>query len=263
MSYLPYQHNFLSHVDEIKNLLIVVAMDVEERALLKNIDFVTQILGKKTQIILKSFDLPKCKVTVTKSGIGLANASMHLAMIAEMIEVDAVVLLGVGGALDERLQVGDTVIAKQVIQHDSVASADSRTHLIAPGELTLSASPEEQVDPVMKTDEILMKWLRLCVGTTYKGQVFEGTLLSGSEFAASAKRKKELRALVDDALMVDMEAAAFAQVARRLKLPFIAAKTVADRASPDHSVSKDYVSFLTAATEHSEGLLRELLKTFS
>ena len=242
--------------------MIVVAMDVEEKAILKNIDFVSRSYGKKTPIVLKSFDLPRCKVTVTKSGIGLANASVHLAMIAELIDVDAIVLLGVGGALDEKLQVGDTVVAKQVIQHDSLASANSRTHFIAPGELTLSASSDQQVDPVMKCDEVLMKWIRLGIESTHKGQVYEGTLLSGSEFAASAKRKKELRALEANALMVDMEAAAFAQVARRLKIPFIAAKTVADRANPEHSVAKDYVNFLSAATEHSEGLLHALLATF-
>lgn len=262
-TYLPYKHNFLTDIHQVKNLLVIVAMESEEKALLDGMSFKTKTIGHRTLFSVKEFHLPKCNVTISRCGIGIANAAVLLSMIAESIPIDAIVLLGVGGALDEKLQVGDTVISRQIIQHDSISSTEDRKIFIAPGELTLSTSTEKQVDPVMKCDEVLIRWIREGIEISHKGKFFEGTILSGSEFAANSSRKKQLKQMDSQALMVDMEAAALAQFSRKLQIPFVAAKTVADRASPDTSVSEDYSIFLSSATAHSKSVLDKILETFS
>jgi adenosylhomocysteine nucleosidase len=261
--YLKYRSTFLENISQVKNLLVIVAMESEEKALLSGIVTNEITYGSKIKTIARQFKLPKCHVTVARSGVGLVKAGILLTTIAENQTIDAVILLGVGGALDESLSVGDTVIANQIIQHDSVASGSESTHFMAPGELTLSSPPDQQVDPVMRCDSILVDWIKSAIVTSHSGKIFTGTILSGSEFAASAERKKALRALASDALLVDMEAAALAQISRMMQIPFVAAKTVADRANPETSISDDYKTFLTAATSHSSGVLQALLRTFS
>lgn len=236
-------------------------MEAEETALLEGSEFRALELGSRLKVPLKQISLRKCDVLVGRSGVGLVNAGVLLASLLENYPVDAVILLGVGGALDDRLLPGDTVIARQIIQHDSIMSLEAGRKFIAPGELTLSAKPEEQVDPVMKSHPVLIQWVHTALSESPSGQIYEGSILSGSEFAGSSKRKAELRSLDADALMVDMEAAALAQITRKLGIPFVAAKTVADRANPQ-SVSDDYKTFLRAAAAHSRSVFQALLKTF-
>lgn len=262
-AYKPYRSDFLQAMDQVKDLLIIVAMESEEQALLSEIQTQEIAYGKTLKLTAKQFNLPRCRVTVARSGVGLVKAGLLLATIVEHQKIDAVLLLGVGGALDKSLAIGDTVIAKQVIQHDSISSTQHRNILIAPGELTISASADQQTDPVMRCDSTLRAWISSAMKNSGAGRVAEGTILSGSEFAASPDRKAALRALADDALLVDMEAAALAQVSRMLSIPFAAAKTVADRAEPESSVFDDYKKFLSAATAHSHGVMKSLLATFS
>lgn len=259
--HLPYKSDFLSTIAQVRHLLIIVAMKSEEEALLNKVEFKTTVLGRKLKIDLKEFSLAGHQVMVARSGIGLVNAAILLTQIAEQRPIDAVLLMGVGGALDPKLRAGDIVISNQIVQHDSTFSSDGRDLFIAPGELTLSAPPDQQVDPVMRCDSVLIDW---AFETLKKenGGVFRGTILSGSEFVANVGRKQELHALLPDALLVDMEAAAVAQICRRLSLPFVAIKTVADRAVPDTSISQDYKRFLQAASEHGSAILHGLLKTF-
>jgi nucleoside phosphorylase len=112
--------------------------------------------------------------------VGTANAAVLLSLAAEHIDIDALVLLGVGGALDPRLEVGDTVISKKIIQHDSISSDENRTKFIAPGELTLSVSEDQQVDPIMKCDEVLLGWVR-------KGKERKGKERKGIELGHQGK----------------------------------------------------------------------------
>jgi adenosylhomocysteine nucleosidase len=260
--YLKYKSDFLENMSEVKNLLIVVAMDSEEKALINGVQSREVTYGKKLKITSRQFDLPKCRVTVARSGVGLVRAGILLHAIAEHQPVDAILQLGVGGALDRELNVGDTVVAREIIQHDSVSSSDHGNNFIAPGELVLSAPSDQQVDPIMRCDSVLVNWIKSAFALAKCGKVFEGTILSGSEFAASTQRKQALKALAHNVLLVDMEAAALAQVARMLQIPFVSAKTVADRADPKSSIPDDYKKFLESAASHSASVLQALLKTF-
>ncbi len=254
--YRPYRSDFLSHLSEVKHWLVVVAMESEEEALIAGLETRELRYGKRLPIRVRHLDWPHGRLTVARSGIGLVKAGMLLSGIVEHEPVDAVLQLGVGGALDERLEIGDTVIARQVLQHDSLAGGLAEKVWIAPGELTLSASDENQVDPFMRCDRLLVDWVKGALSGG-EGKVYEGTLVSGSEFAASPARKRELRALAEDALLVDMEGAALAQVCRMLSIPFVSAKTVADRVEPgEHSVAKDYVTSLERAAARSAALLK-------
>lgn len=246
----------------MRRLLIIVAMKSEEDALLRGAKLKKTVLGIKSKIELKEFNLPRCRVMVARSGVGLVNGGSLLTQLAEHRAIDAVVLLGVGGALDKNLAAGDVVVSRQIVQHDSLLSAAGKDVLIAPGELMLSLKSNKQVDPIMRCDSVLVAWAADSLQKECRDALCTATILSGSEFVANAARKAELRALYPDAALVDMESAAIAQIARRMKLPFVAIKTVADRAEPESSIAKDYARFLKASSEHGRAVLRGLLRSF-
>ncbi len=259
--YLPYQSDFLNTIYDIKTLFCMVAMDSEEDALLAGHAYTVKEFGRRKKITVKEFNLPHCKVIVGRSGVGLVNAGVLFTMVAEEYPIDAAILLGVGGALDEELNAGDTVIARQVLQHDSMSTLDIGNLFIAPGTYTLSADENNQIDPVIRCDQILVRWVEQVLKNN-QYSLFQGSILSGSEFAGRTDRKKYLRSLKEDALLVDMEAGAIAQIARSLKIPFVAVKTVSDRVKPDSSIADDYKVFLKSAADTSAAVFKGLLSTF-
>jgi adenosylhomocysteine nucleosidase len=259
IKYMPYRSDFLSDINQMNCIAIIVAMEVEELALTDGENFKDQIIGNRTKCSVKELKLRGRQILVSQSGVGLVNAGIRLTLLLEHYPVDSIILLGVGGALGENLKIGDTVIANQVVQHDSLSSHDDNHLLIAPGELTISASPDKQVNPVMRCDTVLTKWLyNVFEKASENERIVEGTVLSGSEFVASSKRKLEIRRTDKDALLVEMEASALCQIARRMNIPIGIAKTVVDRLNPDNSVSDDYKTFMNYAVKHSKNVMNNL-----
>lgn len=240
----------------IKRLLAVVAMSVEEEAILKTLGAYEEItisnsLGIKAKVFRKN---GKELILVT-SGIGPVNAGLTTALVADKFQLDGVLLFGVAGAVKPGLEIGQLVVATEVIQHDSVYSSDSGDQLMAPGAPYVSVDPKERNNPIFKTDPIFREWLSKGLQAYPKVKFSEGTLLSGSEFVGSAARKIEIAALRHNSLAVEMEAAGIAVVVRRLGLPFAVLKTVADRLNPDESISSDYNQFIQGAAENAGDIM--------
>ena len=59
------------------------------------------------------------QVVLAGSGMGKVNAAIVTTLLADRYSCGAVVLSGVAGGLDPRLDIGDVVIAEHVVQHDS------------------------------------------------------------------------------------------------------------------------------------------------
>lgn len=237
-------------------ILLLAAMEIEEQALLADRPFLpVQTVHSALGIAYRSLTQGDKTFLVARAGVGPVNAGLTLAFIAERVALDGVLLLGVGGALAPELVLGDVVVAEAVVQHDSFISGKHRRELMAAGELYLSA--ETKVDPVIATDPGLTDWVS---GGFAAGECRSGAILSGNEFVGNTERKLTIAAHHARALLVDMEAAGVAQVARKLRLPFAVAKTVADVLHPPDSVSRDYRRALEKAAQHAGQVLHRLLE---
>jgi adenosylhomocysteine nucleosidase len=64
-------------------------------------------------------------------------------------------------------------------------------------------------------------------------RVHRGLIVSGDRFVATAAESRRLQAELPDALAVEMEGAAVAQVCHGYGLPFAVLRTVSDRADDD------------------------------
>jgi nucleoside phosphorylase len=132
------------------------------------------------------------------AGGGRSDA-LAASLAAAAPEAEAIISLGIGGALDARLDAGDWVVARAVVwQGGGVA-----------------------------TDAPWTEALRRRLSDAHDGVILgcEGMLLDRT---AKATARAEF-----DAVAVDMESQVAAQVAQRFGLPFAAARVISDRADED------------------------------
>lgn len=243
-------------IRDFSNILVLVAMDAEKDAILSTSKSKKAPEAFPFGLEAYRFSCTGGNVFLATTGVGIANAAVATALFADRLAIDAILLLGVGGSLSPLLGIGDMVLGLEVLQHDCRFSGENGSELMTPGELFLSKRPEERGDPALPAHPAWLEWLRPVLKPV---RCFEGTILSGNEFAGNPERKKELSRLAKNALLVDMEAAGVAQVARKLGIPFGVVKTVSDRLSPEGAVAADYRLFLRKAAEQSSLIFSRLL----
>ena len=93
-------------------------------------------------------------------------------------------------------------------------------------------------------------------------RVHRGLVLSGDRFVATAAESEALRQRLPEALAVEMEGAALAQVAFDFGLPFAVVRTVSDRA--DDAAHVDFMRFVdSVASRYTLAIVRRFLRDFA
>jgi len=89
-------------------------------------------------------------------------------------------------------------------------------------------------------------------------KLHRGLVASGDRFVSSAAESRDLHLALPDALAVEMEGAAFAQVCHDYGVPFAAVRTVSDRA--DDEAHGDFLRFIEdVASRHSAAIVEAFL----
>ena len=147
-------------------------------------------------------------IVLVRSGMGRDRARRALAEVAEKVDLKEVISIGYAGALDTALQVGELVVADQVVHYETLKSYPLDEALI-------STMPEAR----------------------------RGTLLTVDEVVATPPEKKALREKFS-AVAVDMETSALAEEAQTRHLPFASVRAITDTADQElidcsHLVAED------------------------
>lgn len=188
------------------------------------------------------------------SGIGKVAAATTATVAIHRFGAENVLMTGVTGGLGDGVRVGDVVVARELLQHDMDASPLFPRH-----ELPLYGLSRLSTDRAMSTR--LLAAARALVGARTDAlcagalgtetlatfgittpRVHEGLVISGDRFVATTAESHALRSELPDALAVEMEGAAVAQVCYDHGLPFAVLRTVSDRA--DDRAHMDFVAFL-------------------
>lgn len=213
----------------MSSLLIACAMPQELKAICRVLKNVTKVHSS----FYRAPTASGAELFLIATGIGPVSAACDVLDMGRTHLLSGVVLLGVGGALTADLQIGDLVVADKIVQHDSCAIFDEGRFLMRPGSYLSSAKAAECHDPFLYTDPILTD---RCLSGIKQDKVFKGSILTGAEFSGTTARKGVLAGLVDNGLLVEMEAAGVAQAAEKLQIPYAVAKGVSDRFSPGDDV---------------------------
>jgi adenosylhomocysteine nucleosidase len=188
-------------------------------------------------------------VVAVLSGIGKVAAALTATVLLEKFKVKRMLFTGVAGGLAPHVSVGDVVVASELLQHDMNAEP-----LFPQYEVPLSGCAK------FKTDEYLTSILLDSARHTLpQVQVHAGLIISGDQFVASACESLRLQQALPEALAVEMEGAALAQVCRDYGVPLCVVRTLSDRA--DDAAHIDFSKFVQEVASHySVTLVSEFLK---
>jgi len=228
-------------------LAIVTAMQEELRALLPLLDE-----PQRLEIGGRSFHaglMHGRPAVLARSGIGKVAAATTTALLIQACEAEQLVFTGVAGGLGAGVRVGDVVLARELLQHDMDASP-----LFPRFEVPLTGKARYATDPAL-SDALRAAALRCLnhadavIGEPHLADfgldsplVHEGLIVSGDRFVATAAESATLRGLLPDALAVEMEGAAFAQVCSDFGRPYAVLRCISDRA--DDSAHTDFGRFI-------------------
>jgi len=205
------------------------------------------------------------EVVAVLSRIGKVAAATTTTTLIERFGVSRIVFTGVAGGLAPQANVGDVVVAREFIQHDMDASPLFPRHEVPlmgmtrfPADVTLSnalasAAPQAMQDMLATLPQ--SEWLNLDLPNA---QMHQGMIVSGDRFVSQTLESQALQRDLPDALAVEMECAAMAQVCHDYGVPLAAVRTISDRA--DDAAHVDFPRFIQSiASRYSVAVLDRLL----
>lgn len=195
-------------------LAIIGAMQVEIDQMLKEL---TNMRTEENEICTCYLGVLRgAPVVIAKSGIGKVYAALCAQRIILDYRPDAMLFVGVAGAIVKGLDIGDAVLATHLVQHDidTTALGDPPAMVSGPN---LVRFP---------TDARLMRLLRGAADSEGIRAV-EGGIVTGDQFIAEGDKKRALAEMFD-ASACEMETGATAQACHAYHMPFAAVRTISD-----------------------------------
>ncbi len=189
------------------------------------------------------------EVVAVLSRIGKVAAATTATVLIERFGVKQIFFTGVAGGLASGVNVGDIVVGRSFMQHDMDASPIFPRH-----EVPLYGRSRFDADAALSdvllgavnaiathTGGILSAEASIEFGID-KPEVHEGLIVSGDRFVSTTAECNVLRNELPDALAVEMECAAVAQVCLDYGVEFAAVRTISDRA--DDAAHVDFTRFI-------------------
>lgn len=193
-------------------------------------------------------------VVVGLCGIGKVCAGAIAQCMIDRFGVSAIVNTGVAGGLDDRLEIGDLVVATDAIQHDFDLTAFG----YARGYMPCAGGDQRSPSRFAADPGLSDRFVDAFNSANCRGKVIRGTVVSGDVFVSDPDLKK---ALIRDyhAAATEMEGAAIAQVCCLNGVPFAVVRAISDLAGKEANVSFD--AFEIEAAEQSSRTILRMLET--
>ncbi|MDR2155766.1 MAG: 5'-methylthioadenosine/adenosylhomocysteine nucleosidase [Burkholderiaceae bacterium] len=200
-------------------------------------------------------------VVAVLSRIGKVAAATTATALIERFGVDRIVFTGAAGGIGDGLRVGDVVVASSFVQHDMDASPLFARHEVPlygqarfDTDATLSNALANAARAVLAHPGRTLGADALAAFNLHAPLVHVGLIASGDRFVATQAESAALRCALPDALAVEMEGAAVAQVCHDYGVPFAALRTISDRA--DDGAYIDFTRFIDqVASRYSVAVL--------
>ncbi|MFL9895072.1 5'-methylthioadenosine/adenosylhomocysteine nucleosidase [Paraburkholderia sp. RL17-381-BIF-C] len=201
-----------------------------------------------------------CVVTLAR--VGKVAAAATVSALIHAFDVEAIVFTGVAGGVGAEVRVGDIVVADTLLQHDLDASPlfpRFEVPLLGVSHFSADAALAAQLAAACECFVAEDGAASAARFGTREPRVHRGLIISGDQFVASAAGVRALREALPNALAVEMEGAAIAQVCHEYGVPCAVVRTISDTAD-DHAPAS-FVSFLTEiAGTYSNAILTRFLQ---
>ena len=181
------------------------------------------------------------QVAVVCCSIGKVNAALCASLMVREMKADAVINVGIAGAVDKRLKVLDVVLSTNAAFHD----AEPLMKNYYPFRLDFAA------------DEKLLALAQRACDALGEFTYYSGCIATGDVFVQGGPVKDKIVERLSP-LCVEMEGAAIAHAAFVNDKPFLIIRTMSD--SADDEAAMTYDTFKDRAAEQSAHIVRQMLK---
>ena len=198
---------------------IIGAMDMEIDLLLKRMENAEE--SRVGYTVFHAGTLSGVPVCLARCGIGKVHAALCAQGMLLRYPVEAMLNIGVAGALREGLAVGDLVIASSCVQHDidttpigdplGLISGPNIVHIPCDGRLTALLERAAQAAGI-RTES--------------------ASIATGDQFIVGTE-KKDFLSTAFDAAACDMEGGAIAQCCYEMQVPYAACRAISDTRTGD------------------------------
>ncbi|WP_297814971.1 5'-methylthioadenosine/adenosylhomocysteine nucleosidase [uncultured Polaribacter sp.] len=199
------------------------------------------------------------QLVVVFSRWGKVAAAATTTQLINDYAIDEIIFTGVAGALDSNLKVGDVVIGSKLFQHDmDTRPLFKRFEIPLLNKTSFSTTTniklEKAVHDFTNSIHNYVESKDLQEFSIDNLTIHKGVVLSGDQFIADAKKVNELKTALPNALCVEMEGAAVAQVCFEYDVPFSIIRIISDNANDDAPI--DFPKFTKSiASNYAKGIL--------
>ncbi len=213
-------------------------------AMKNEFDEVLKIINKGHRVKKNLYqgNLLKKQVFIGFSGIGKVNAAIMATELIVKNKVDFLIIAGVGGAINKKINLFDVVISQKTSHFDF----DLEIFGHKPGQVP--NEPEKYLAYDLKNFES-------------SNDIKFGEIISADHFITN-KDIEKIEKKFPHALSVDMETSSVGQVAHRYLIPFLGIRVICDLIFQENN-AKSYEKNATQAIEKLRNVVVDVLKTLS
>lgn len=242
-------------------------------AIPQEVDGIIAILQDKTAVTLGNRTyyqgvLGKQKVVVVYSRIGKVAASATASALLLRFNVNEIIFIGVAGGIAPHIEVGDVIVARNLIQYDLDVSPLRPKYEIPLLNKTYFETNEMRSNQVIQHIEHFLSPAILSTKIAAQEldkfaikqpQVYFGTIASGDQFFSTNQQKENLQQALPEVLCVEMEGAAVAQICYEYGVPCTVIRTISDKANQEASFS--FESFVQQVSQvYGQEIIKQLFQ---
>lgn len=186
------------------------------------------------------------EIVLVQSGVGKVNAAICTQILIDLFKAETLINLGVAGAVDPALALGDIVISTDSVQYDMDARAFGHPLGEIPNlDVTFFKADKNLIEKAENAAKAL--------GITY----FKGRVMT-ADLGVNSPALKERLLREFKGLCVEMEGAAIGQVAMVNRIPYVIIRSISDNA--DDNQLADYQENLERSIKKGAMLVKDLIK---
>ena len=225
----------------MKTLGILTAMSVEYNQLSKMMqDTAEETDGSQKYLVGQ---IGPHRVVLIQCGIGKVNAAMCSTLLIHRYHPDYVISTGVAGGVDTDIRVMDVVVSTEQVYHDMWCG---------PG----NAWGQVQGLPERLTSSTEL--LRAATSIQSETRIVPGLICTGDLFVSRPEEQQRIKQAFPEALAVDMETCAIAQVCHLHDTPFISFRIISDTPGAKDNISQ-YQDFWKTMADKSFAVTRDFI----
>lgn len=182
------------------------------------------------------------QVVVATSGIGKVRAAARTQFLIDRFSVHRIILVGIAGAVNPLLKLGDVIISRRAVQHDFELA---------------TFSPREDPYWYEASSQLMELAAKAAENLGWLEKVHLGSVLSGDQVVTRLSKKQQLwQTFGGDC--VEMEGAAVAAVCWMNDIPFVLIRTISDLAQ--EGISSEIQEWSQQAAYRSAAVALEMLR---